>query len=114
MFRRARLVARQFKSSVDMEQTFAPTSMMVIPKTLINLMLNVFKHFVAMTLDIKDAFLMAAQPEEEKAYVHVDGKIYKLNEQLPHSGFNCSRERGMGQDIIADDTQSDLHHSPCG
>ena len=82
-FRRARLVARQFKSSVDMEQTFAPTSMLVIPKMLINLMLNVFKHFTAMTLDIKDAFLMAAQPEEEKAYVEVDDKIYRLIRCLP-------------------------------
>ena len=82
-FRRARLVARQFKSSVDMEQTFAPTSMLVIPKMLINLMLNVFKRFTAMTLDIKDAFLMAAQPEEEKAYVEVDDKVYRLVRCLP-------------------------------
>ena len=60
-FRRARLVARQFKSSIDLDQTFAPTSIMVLPKMLIHLMLNVFKHFRAMTLDIKDAFLMASQ-----------------------------------------------------
>ena len=60
-FRRARVVARQFKNSVDLEQTFAPTSMLVVPKLLIHLMLNVCKEFTAMTLDIKDAFLMAAK-----------------------------------------------------
>ena len=70
-FRRARLVARQFKSSINIEQTFAPTSMLVVPKMLIHLLLNV-------TLDIKDAFLMADQPKEEKAYVDVDGVIYRL------------------------------------
>ena len=82
-FRRARLVARQFKTSVDMEQAFAPTPVLVIPKMLINLTLNVSRNFVAMTSDIKDAFLMAAQPEDEKAYVEVDGKAYKLIRCLP-------------------------------
>ena len=109
-FRRARLVARQFKSSVDMEQTFAPTSMLVIPKMLINLMLNVFKHFTAMTLDIKDAFLMAAQPEEEKAYVEVDDKVYRLIRCLPGQRTAASqwfqlftgaaKEFGMEQDVM--------------
>ena len=82
-FRRARLVARQFKSSVDLDQTFAPTSIMVLPKMLIHLMLNVFKHFRAMTLDIKDAFLMADQPADERAFVELDGHIYKLIKCLP-------------------------------
>ena len=45
--------------------------MLVVPKMLIHLLLNV-------TLDIKDAFLMADQPKEEKAYVDVDGVIYRL------------------------------------
>ena len=97
-FRRARLVARQFKSSVDMEQT-----LLVIPKMLINLMLNVFKHFTAMTLDIKDAFLMAAQPEEEKAYVEVDGKVYRLISQdngRQQLFTGAAREFGMEQDIM--------------
>ena len=82
-FRRARLVARQFKGSVDLDQTFAPTSIMVLPKMLIHLMLNVFKHFRAMTLDIKDPFLMADQPAEERAFVELDGTIYKLIKCLP-------------------------------
>ena len=77
-FRRARLVARQFKRSVDLDQMFAPTSIMVLPK-----MLNVFKHFRAMTLDIKDAFLMADQPADERAFVELDGQIYKLIKCLP-------------------------------
>ena len=64
-FRRARLVARQFRSSIDLEQTFAPTSMMMVPKLLIHLIVNVFTNFKAMTLDIKDAFLMAPQPADE-------------------------------------------------
>ena len=82
-FRRARLVARQLKSSVDLDQTFAPTSIMVLPKMLIHLMINVFKHFRAMTLDIKDAFLMADQPAEERAFVELDGQIYRLIKCLP-------------------------------
>ena len=100
----------QVQCSVDMEQTFAPTSMLVIPKMLINLMLNVFKHFMAMTLDIKDAFLMAAQPEDEKAYVEVDGKVYRLIRRLPGQRTAASqwfqlftgaaKEFGMEQDIM--------------
>ena len=82
-FRRARLVARQLKASVDIEQTFAPTSIMVLPKMLIHMMLNIHKEFSAMTLDVKDAFLMANQPEEERAFVEVEGKIYRLVRCLP-------------------------------
>ena len=75
--------ARQFKASVDIEQTFAPTSIMVLPKMLIHVMLNVYKEFSAMTPDVKDAFLMANQPEEERAFVEVEGKIYRLVRCLP-------------------------------
>ena len=82
-FMRARLVARQFRNSVDMEQTFAPTSMMIVPRLLIHLMLNVYKSFMAMTLDVKDAFLMAMQPPAENAFVDLDGVIYKLDRCLP-------------------------------
>lgn len=90
-------MARQFKSSINIEQTFAPTSMRVVPKMLIHLLLNVCREFVAMTLDIKDACLMADQPKEEKAYVNVDNVIYKLNKLvkcLPGqrnapNGFSC-------------------------
>lgn len=60
-FRRARLVARQFKGSVDMEQACAPTSLMIIPKMMIHLRINCFSNFVGMTLDIKDAFLMYSE-----------------------------------------------------
>lgn len=52
-FCRARLVARQFRNSVDIEQTFAPTSLMVIPKLLVHLLVNVHRRFVAVTLDVK-------------------------------------------------------------
>ena len=82
-FRRARLVARQFRSSIDLEQTFAPTSMMMVPKLLIHLIVNVFTNFKAMTLDIKDAFLMAPQPADEVAFVKVDGRIFRLLRCLP-------------------------------
>ena len=109
-FRRARLVARQFKSSVNIEQTFAPTSMLVVPKMLIHLLLNVCREFTAMTLDIKDAFLMADQPKEEKAYVDVDGVIYRLVKCLPgqrtaasqwfHLFAKTAREFGLEQDVM--------------
>ena len=94
-FRRARLVARQFRNSIDREQTFAPASMMMVPKLLIHLIVNVFPHFKAMTLDIKDAFLMAPQPTDEVAFVRVNGRVFRLLRCLPgkaqrhHSGFNC-------------------------
>ena len=109
-FRRARLVARQFKSSVDLEQTFAPTSMLVVPKLLIHLMLNVCKEFVAMTLDIKDAFLMAEQPKEERAFVDRDPKIYRLIRCLPgqrtaasqwfNMFANTAKAFGLSQDVM--------------
>ena len=82
-FRRARLVARQFKASVDAEQTFAPTSLMIIPKMMIHVLLNVCAEFAAMTLDIKDAFLMADQPSEEKAFIKIDDKVFRLLRCLP-------------------------------
>ena len=109
-FRRARLVARQFKSSINIEQTFAPTSMLVVPKMLIHLLLNVCREFTAMTLDIKDAFLMADQPKEEKAYVDVDGVIYRLVKCLPGQRTAASqwfqlfaktaKDFGLEQDVM--------------
>ena len=63
-----------------------------------------------MTIDIKDAFLMAAQPEDEKAYVEVDGKVYRLIRCLPGQRTAASqwfqlftgaaKEFGMEQDIM--------------
>ena len=82
-FRRARLVARQFKNSIDPEATFAPTSMMMLPKMLMHYLLNVRSEFVVVTLDIKDAFLMAAQPATEKAYIQIEERLYKLLRCLP-------------------------------
>ena len=70
-FRRARLVARQFRNSIELDATFAPTSIMAIPKLLIHYMPNVRREFVVVTLDIKVAFLMAQQPLTENAYVQV-------------------------------------------
>ena len=84
-FRRARLVARQFKSNndEDMANTFAPTSVMMVPKLLIHLMMTVYVNFVAMVLDIKDAFLMVDQPADEKASIRYGMKRYKLKKCLP-------------------------------
>ena len=45
---------------------------MVLPKMLIHMMFNV-----------KDAFLMASQPEEERTLVEVEGKVYRLVRCLP-------------------------------
>ena len=108
-FRRARLVARQFRS-IDIEQTFAPTSLMVLPKMLIHYLLNVRREFVVMTLGVKDAFLMAAQPEAEVAFVKVDNRIFKLLRCLPgqrtaaaqwfHLFSTTCIEYGMKQDLM--------------
>ena len=84
-------------------------------------MLKVFRHFVAMTLDIKNAYLMAVQTEDGKAYVEVDGKVYSAcqdNEQQHRSGFTgAAKEFGMEQGVMQPTllmTQGGLHHSPCG
>ena len=82
-FRRARLVARQFRNSIELEQTFAPTSAMIVPRLLMHLLVNVYSAFVAMTIDVKDAFLMAEQPEDEHAFVSLDDALYKLTRCLP-------------------------------
>lgn len=39
---------------------------------LIHYLVNVRREFVVMTLDVKDAFLMASQPATENAFVKVD------------------------------------------
>ena len=57
--------------------------MMMLPKMLTHYLLNVRSEFVVVTLDIKDAFLMAAQPTAENAYVQIDDRIYKLLRCLP-------------------------------
>ena len=50
---------------------------------MIHVLLNVCAGFVAMTLDIKDAFLMADQPVEEKAFIKIDEKVFRLLRCLP-------------------------------
>ena len=84
-FRRARLVARQFKSSVAFEEfsTFAPTSASIIPRLFIHMMLNVCVNWVITLVDVKDAFLMAEQPEEEKNAIKYKDKLYGLIKCLP-------------------------------
>ena len=108
-FRRARLVARQFRNNIDLEATFAPTSMMMLPKMLLHYLLNVRSEFVVVTLDIKDAFRMAAQPAAENAYVQIDDRVYKLLRCLPGQRTAASqwfslfasacRDFGMEQDL---------------
>ena len=63
-----------------------------------------------MTLDVKDAFLMAAQPEAEVAFVKVDNRIFKLLRCLPgqrtaaaqwfHLFSTTCIEYGMKQDLM--------------
>ena len=103
-------MARQFRNSIDLEATFAPTSMMMLPKMLMHYLLNVRSEFVVVTLDIKDAFLMAAQPATEKAYVQIEDRIYKLLRCLPGQRTAASqwfglfasacRDFGMQQDLM--------------
>ena len=102
-------MARQFKNSIDLEATFAPTSMMTLPKMLIHYLLNVRSEFVVVTLDIKDAFLMAAQPATVKAYIQIEDRIYKLLRCLPGQRTAASqfglfasarRDFGMQQDLM--------------
>ena len=82
-FRRARLVARQFRWSIDVEDSFAPTSLMAIPRMLLHLAACCPEHYGVQVIDVKDAFLMAPQPEDERASVTYRGKRYKLVRCLP-------------------------------
>ena len=81
-FRRARLVARQYKWSVYTDDSFAPTSAYVILKLLLHRCIMDEKMVVHIA-DIKDAFLMVDQPEDEKATVTRRGVTYKLGKVLP-------------------------------
>ena len=91
-------MARQFKGSVDIEQTFAPTSLMIIPKMMIHLLLNVCAGFVAMTLDIKDAFLMADQPCEERSRIKIEEKVFR---QLRYVEM-LARTKDIGITVVSD------------
>ena len=79
---------------------------------LAHLMLNVFKvfkHFVATTLDVKDAFLMAEQPAAEKAFVELDGQIYKHIKCLPGQ---CAAASQCFQLVAGTATQYGLEQDP--
>ena len=80
-FRRARLVGRQFKWSVFAEDAFAPTSASVIVRMLLRLQMK--SGLALYTLDVKDAFLLMDQPEDEKALVVTANGTYRLKRNLP-------------------------------
>ena len=79
-FRRARLVGRQFKWSVFTEDAFAPTSASVIVRMLLRLQMK--SGLALYTLDVKDAFLLMDQPEDEKALVVTANGTYRLKRNL--------------------------------
>ena len=80
-FRRARLVARQYKWSVFTDEAFAPTSAYALVRLMIHLAINTGMSM--WTVDVKDAFLMVPQPSDENAYVTRGGKVFKLGRVLP-------------------------------
>ena len=80
-FRRARLVARQYKWSVFTDDAFAPTSAYALVRLMIHLAINA--EMSMWTVDVKDAFLMVPQPSDENAYVTRGGKVFKLGRVLP-------------------------------
>ena len=91
-FRRARLVARQYKWSVFTDEAFAPTSAYVVCKLLLqHAIMDPKKMMSVYTVDVKDAFLMVPQPKEEKAYVMRGDKLYKLGRVLPGQRTAASR-----------------------
>ncbi|CAJ1425927.1 unnamed protein product, partial [Effrenium voratum] len=109
-FRRARLVARQFRWSVDVEDSFAPTSLMAIALMLLHLAACCPQYYGVQVIDVKDAFLMVSQPEEERASVTYKGKRYKLVRCLPGQRTaanrwyirfrDAAREFGMEDDVM--------------
>ncbi|CAJ1423224.1 unnamed protein product [Effrenium voratum] len=109
-FRRARLVARQFRWSIDVEDSFAPTSLMAIPRMLLHLAACCPEHYGVQVIDVKDAFLMVPQPEDERASVTYRGKRYKLVRCLPGQRTaanrwyihfrDAAREFGMVDDVM--------------
>ena len=108
-FRRARLVARQFKWSVFTDDSFAPTSASVIVRLLLQFLVMA-GDLAAYVMDIKDAFLMIKQPDDEKATVTTPNGKYKLLRNLPgqrnaaaqwFGGFCAvAKEYGMEMDAM--------------
>ena len=79
---RGKVKTSQFRWSVDVEDSFAPT-LMAIPRMLLHLRSMCPQYCGVQVIDVKNAFLMAPQPEEEKALVT---QRYKLVRCLPDSG----------------------------
>ena len=91
-FRRARLVARQYKWSVFTDEAFAPTSAYVVCKMMLqHAIMNPKRIMDVYTVDLKDAFLTVKQPPEEKAYVTQGGKLFRLGRVLPGQRTAASR-----------------------
>ena len=107
-FRRARLVGRQFKWSVFTEDAFAPTSASVVVRMLLQLQMRT--GLALYTLDVKDAFLLMDQPEDERAMIVTENAQYKLRMNLPgqrnaaaqwFKGFcKVAKEYGLVQDVM--------------
>ena len=76
-------MARQFKWSVEADNAFAPTSLSAIPRMLLHMACMSNGEFEVATADVKDAFLMVPQPEDEKVAIMCGGKSYKLMRCLP-------------------------------
>ena len=84
-FRRARLVARQFRTTggFDDVTTFAPTSASMVPRLMLQIILTLKPDWEVRVMDIKDAFLMAWQPEEEANGIIYKDVKYRLVRCLP-------------------------------
>ena len=80
-FRRARLVGRQYKWSVFTEDAFAPTSASVVVRMLLQPQMRT--GLALYTLDVKDAFLLMDQPEDERAMIVTENVQYNLKKNIP-------------------------------
>ena len=115
-FRRARLVARQFKSSIEFADymTYAPTASSVIARLFLHIVLNVFEDWEMRVMDVKDAFLMSPQPAGEKNAVLYKNKYYALTRSLPgqrtaaKSWYDMFRETVMKFGGTVDEMQPTL------
>lgn len=115
-FRRERLVARQFRNSIDLEQTFAPTSLTAIPKMLIHYLLNLRKEFMAVTLYIKMPSSWQHNPPQRMQ--QVDSRIFKFLRRLPRQRTAASqwfqllaatcRDYGLEQNLMQPTNPEDM------
>ena len=77
------LIELQPHQENDYNDSFAPTSLMAIPRRPLHLAACCPKHYGVQVINVKDAFLMVPQPEDERASVTYRGKRYKLVRCLP-------------------------------